>query len=247
MTFANTPLLKVALLLAHAMSTYLGFTPPAVPPPPRDKLIRAPDFMRWNPRVQMAIFAMDRTVLCVLAVAEAVILLAHWSAPTNLLHRVVDAVLSSANVPLNSLPLRLTHACVVACLLAIGGGLLRRWCHRTLGRFFTLEVGIQDGHKLVTSGPYGIVRHPAYTGGLLMIAGNFMLLLSGGSFFTESGLRGTWIGKAVATTIVAHLTWVAVGSLYRTKTEDELMKSEFGESWEEWSQKAPYRIIPFLY
>ncbi len=60
MTFANTRLLKVALLLAHAMSTYLGFTPPAVPPPPRDKLIRAPDFMRWNPRVQMAIFAMDR-------------------------------------------------------------------------------------------------------------------------------------------------------------------------------------------
>ncbi len=188
-----------------------------------------------------------QTVLCVLAVAEAVVLLAQWFSPATLLHGVVDAVLSSANIPLNSLTLRLTPACVVACLLAIGGGLLRRWCHRTLGRFFTLEVGIQDGHKLVTSGPYGVVRHPAYTGGLLMIAGNFMLLFSGGSFFAESGLRSTWVGKVVAMTVVAHLTWVAVGSLYRTKTEDELIKREFGKSWEEWSQKTPYRIIPFLY
>ncbi|TFK84028.1 hypothetical protein K466DRAFT_497326 [Polyporus arcularius HHB13444] len=247
MTLANTPLVKVALLLAHAISTYMGFTPPVVPPPPREKLIRAPDFMRWHPRVQLAIFAMDRTVMCVLAVAEAVILLALWSTPANLLHRVVGAILSSANVPLDSVPLRLTPASVAACLLAISGGLLRRWCHRTLGRFFTLEVGIQDGHKLVTSGPYGIVRHPAYIGGLLMIAGNFMLLLSRGSFFTESGLRSTWVGKVIATTVVAHLTWVAVGSLYRTRTEDELMKREFGKSWEEWSQKTPYRILPFLY
>ncbi len=175
------------------------------------------------------------------------ILLAQWSAPTTLLHRNVDAVLSYANVPLNSLPLRLTLASVTACLLAVSGGLLRRWCHRTLGRFFTLEVGIQDGHMLVTSGPYRIVRHPAYTGGLLLIAGNFMLLFNGGSFFTESGLRSTWVGKAIATTVVAHLTWVAVGSLYRTRTEDELMRREFGKSWEEWSRKTPYRIVPFMY
>ncbi len=117
----------------------------------------------------------------------------------------------------------------------------------TLGRLFTWEVGTRDDHQLVTSGPYRIVRHPSYTGMFLQIAGNFTLLLSGGSFFTESGLRSTWVGKVVATTVVAHLTWVAAGMLYRTRTEDELMRREFRQDWEEWSQKTRYRIVPFLF
>ncbi len=125
--------------------------------------------------------------------------------------------------------------------------MIRWWCHRTLGRFFTWELGIREDHKLVTSGPYRIVRHPSYTGAILLIAGNFMFLFSDGSLFVESGLRSTWVGQVVAATVVAPLTWVAAGIVSRTQTEDEMMRREFGKSWEEWSQKTPYRIIPFLY
>ncbi|RDX45366.1 hypothetical protein OH76DRAFT_1004682 [Lentinus brumalis] len=247
MALVTAPLLKVALLLAHAMSTYHGFTPPAVPPLPRARLNTAPDFLHWKPHVQIASVAVDKTILCALAVAEAVILLAQWSAPTTLLHLAIDGILSISNSRLASLPLRITPTSVTACLLAIFGGLIRWWCHRTLGRFFIWAVGLREDHKLVTSGPYRIVRHPSYTGALLLIAGNFMLLFSDGSLFVESGLRSTWAGKVVITTVVAHLTWVAAGAVHRTRAEDEMLRKAFGKSWEEWSLKTPYRIIPFLY
>ncbi|RPD55597.1 ICMT-domain-containing protein [Lentinus tigrinus ALCF2SS1-7] len=246
-TVIATPLLKVPLLVGHAACTYHGMTPPPVPPLPKERRIRAPDFLSWKPHVQKAFAATDKTILCGLAIAEAVTLLAQRAAPTSLLHRTVDALLSAANIRLETLSLRLTSVSAVACFLAISGGLIRWWCHRTLGHHFTWEVGTRDGHQLVTSGPYRIMRHPSYTGMFLQVSGNFMLLLSDGSFFAESGLRGTWVGKLVATAVMTHLTWVCTGMLYRTKTEDEMLKGEFRERWDAWSKKTPYRVIPFVY
>ena len=40
---------------------------------------------------------------------------------------------------------------------------------------FTFEMSIRKDHMLITSGPYGVVRHPGYTGFLLVVIG--MLLL----------------------------------------------------------------------
>ena len=55
-------------------------------------------------------------------------------------------------------------------MIALGGYI--RWaCYRALGRLFTFEMSIRDNHELVTDGPYGWVRHPAYTGILLIVAG----------------------------------------------------------------------------
>ena len=51
------------------------------------------------------------------------------------------------------------------------GGYIRWACYRALGRLFTFEMSIRDNHELVTDGPYGWVRHPAYTGILLIVAG----------------------------------------------------------------------------
>ncbi|HVP06407.1 MAG TPA: isoprenylcysteine carboxylmethyltransferase family protein, partial [Candidatus Acidoferrum sp.] len=53
-------------------------------------------------------------------------------------------------------------------LILIVVGLIIRWTAiLTLRTFFTTDVSIAGGHRLMTSGIYGIVRHPAYTGSLL--------------------------------------------------------------------------------
>lgn len=47
--------------------------------------------------------------------------------------------------------------------------LVRLASYHSLGQLFTFELSIQDKHKLVTSGPYNIVRHPRSVGQQLFI------------------------------------------------------------------------------
>ena len=51
------------------------------------------------------------------------------------------------------------------------GAALRIWAILALGRFFKFVVVIQDGHRVVTSGPYRLLRHPSYSGGLAGLLG----------------------------------------------------------------------------
>ena len=143
--------------------------------------------------------------------------------------------------------LRLTPLSVAGCVLGIAGGLLRTQCYHELGRLFTFELSIRDNHTLVTTGPYSIVRHPAYLGALLLFTGNVALLVSKGSWFMESGLWDTVWGRGVACSALGSLLAIALGLFSRVDREDRLMRKEFGEEWEKWAKKTPYRLIPFLY
>ena len=55
-------------------------------------------------------------------------------------------------------------------LSALGLG-LRYWSRRTLGRFFTIGVVRQEGHRVIDSGPYRLLRHPGYLGFVLFYLG----------------------------------------------------------------------------
>ncbi len=55
--------------------------------------------------------------------------------------------------------------------LAAAGLGLRYWSRRVLGRFFTIGVVRQEGHRVVREGPYRTVRHPGYLGFLLFYTG----------------------------------------------------------------------------
>jgi protein-S-isoprenylcysteine O-methyltransferase Ste14 len=57
-----------------------------------------------------------------------------------------------------------------ACVLAVGVA-LRTWAILTLGRLFKFVVVIQAGHQVVASGPYRVLRHPSYAGGLVAFLG----------------------------------------------------------------------------
>ncbi|KAG0198627.1 hypothetical protein BGX28_007950 [Mortierella sp. GBA30] len=66
---------------------------------------------------------------------------------------------------------------ILATTLAISGCALRRWSFATLDRFFTYQLTIRSGHKLVQNGPYKQLRHPSYTGAILNFVGADSLLM----------------------------------------------------------------------
>ena len=143
--------------------------------------------------------------------------------------------------------LQLTPLSVAGCVLGFAGGLIRMSCYRELGPLFTWEVAVRDDHKLVTTGPYAIVRHPSYIGYYMLLAGNVILLASKGSWFVESGLWKTLWGKGVACSATAFLVSVALRLFWRVDEEDRMLKDEFGAEWDEWAKKTPYRLIPYVY
>jgi len=57
------------------------------------------------------------------------------------------------------------------------------WAHHTLGKYWSKLLELKEEHKLVTSGPYGRVRHPIYTHwltinvALIMVSANLLLLI----------------------------------------------------------------------
>ncbi len=71
-----------------------------------------------------------------------------------------------------SLPFTWTY--ITAWTLVILAALIRRECYRTLGHMFTFKVVLQRDHRLVTTGPYSVVRHPGYAAFITLVCGVIM-------------------------------------------------------------------------
>lgn len=99
------------------------------------------------------------------------------------------------------------------------------WARLVLGAMWSAAPTVKEGHQLHTSGPYGITRHPIYTGLLGMILGS--LLLSGG---------GRWI--------VALPVYVVLLE-FKIHTEERLMLAQFPDDYPRYRQRVP-QLIPGL-
>ena len=97
---------------------------------------------------------------------------------------------------------------------------------RTLGEQWSLAARVVEGHKLVTKGPYSIVRNPIYTG-------MFGMLLATGLAVSH------WIGIAIAIVIFA------IGTFIRVRSEERLLREMFGPEFDAYARKVP-AVIPFL-
>ncbi|KAJ7081117.1 hypothetical protein B0H15DRAFT_890375 [Mycena belliarum] len=126
--------------------------------------------------------------------------------------------------------------------LIILGASIRIRCFRELGRHFTLAMTLRDDHSLVTTGPYGVVRHPAYTGGLLQLLGALIANLGPGSWFANGGSATLW-GKFLAVNLGVCAA-VFGYACTRGAKEDRYLAKTFGETWERFAKNVPYRYIP---
>lgn len=79
---------------------------------------------------------------------------------------------------------------VVAAAVFAGGVTLRLVAIRTLGRFYSHHVIRHDEHAIVSSGPYRLIRHPAYAGMLLGHAGLIVFFFNWPALVLLAGLAG---------------------------------------------------------
>ncbi|KAF5323287.1 hypothetical protein D9619_013515 [Psilocybe cf. subviscida] len=116
-----------------------------------------------------------------------------------------------------------------------------------MGRHFTFRVTVLKDHTLVTTGPYSVVRHPSYSGGILILIALPFWHASQGSWTYGRELAG---GNTTASWFVVVATCAALGtpvawvSARRAAGEDTLMQKKFGKTWDEWAGKVPYKFIP---
>jgi protein-S-isoprenylcysteine O-methyltransferase Ste14 len=117
---------------------------------------------------------------------------------------------------------------LVAVLVALAGAFLVLSSVRTLGKEWSLTARITEGHRLVTSGPYSLVRNPIYTG------------MWGLQLGTCMAFSAWWAGyKMVAITAMIYY----VGTVIRVGREERLLRAEFGTAFDEYARRVP-AIIP---
>jgi protein-S-isoprenylcysteine O-methyltransferase Ste14 len=87
----------------------------------------------------------------------------------------------------------------------------------------TVRIQTERGHKTITSGPYGIVRHPGYVGILLVYA-------------ITPTILGSWWGL-----IPAGL--LCIGFIMRTAMEDKTLHEELPD-YPAYAEKVRYRLLP---
>ena len=125
---------------------------------------------------------------------------------------------------------------------------IRLMTYRHLGRFFRFEASIQKDHELIVSGPYSVVRHPSYTGMILIFVGLFLWHLSKGSWIIESGLWNTMLGRLLVVVYFIVLNILAtILALARMSKEDIALRNQFGKEWDDWAKRVPYSIFPGIY
>lgn len=112
---------------------------------------------------------------------------------------------------------------VLGAFLLCGGLLFTIWARVCLGENWSADVAIRERHELVCRGPYKIVRHPIYTGGLVGCAGCV-------------AMGAEWRGV---------VGWALVfGTLaFKSRLEEHRLFDVFGEQYTRYRAKVP-ALVP---
>ena len=114
----------------------------------------------------------------------------------------------------------------IGAALTAGGLLFTVWARRYLGPNWSGTVTIKEGHELITTGPYAIVRHPIYAGLLVAFAGSAIAM-------------GEW--RAIVAVALALLSF-----LHKLRIEERWMEQQFGSAYRAYCQRVPALLPPIF-
>jgi protein-S-isoprenylcysteine O-methyltransferase Ste14 len=148
-----------------------------------------------------------------------------WILWVVILIAIQGAIFTSFNVtaPMTANP----YFTYVGLAIIIIGILLRIYAIRSLGRMFTVDVTIREGHALKQDGIYGIIRHPSYSASLLTFLGFAMSL-------------NNWVSLPVA------MIPVFIAFAVRIRIEETALIGAFGNEYIEYKKRTK-ALVPFVY
>jgi protein-S-isoprenylcysteine O-methyltransferase len=101
------------------------------------------------------------------------------------------------------------------------------WARRTLSRSYSGHISVKSGQFLVQSGPYRLIRHPAYAGYLLMAL-------------------GISLGYSSLAGMISVLVLLLPSLVYRMNVEEKLLTEHFGEAYRQYASQSK-RLIPGIW
>lgn len=140
-----------------------------------------------------------------------------WAVETPF-ERALDAI---DFVPANSTTL------FAGAALVFVGIALRVWAIHTLGHLYTFEVGIRRSHRLIREGPYAWIRHPAYAGSVVTLA-------------------GVSVSNAFSLGLVLSIVLISIVYGLRIRNEEATLVDEFGDAYRAYAARTK-RLVPFAF
>ena len=104
---------------------------------------------------------------------------------------------------------------------------LRGWSLAALGRYSTYAIVVSPGQPVVATGPYRLLRHPGYTGGLLICAGAGLM-------------SANWAGLAAMTLLPLAVT------VWRIRLEETALLTGLGEPYRAYASERK-RLVPLIW
>ena len=115
---------------------------------------------------------------------------------------------------------------IVADAVTVTGLLIALWARWMLGANWSANVVFKERHELIEGGPYRFVRHPIYSGVLLMLLGTMLM----------------W-GRLTG---VIALVVVIAGLSVKASLEERLLLKHFPESYARYRRRVRAAVIPFV-
>jgi protein-S-isoprenylcysteine O-methyltransferase Ste14 len=110
--------------------------------------------------------------------------------------------------------------------LTLAGTLFTWWARIHLGRFWSNAITRKEGHRVIDTGPYGLVRHPIYTGLI-------------------GAILATGVGVGTVTTLVGALL-IVFGLWQKARMEEGFLTTELGaDAYGPYCRRVPM-LVPFL-